>query len=68
MIQSRGGLGFLHEPLFSLRVRDLFRREHLQRDKPVQMEVLCLVDNPHATFAQFLQDSIMPERLVDHEE
>ena len=50
----------------ALRVGELLGREDLQRDEPVQVEVLGLVDDPHSAFAELLDDAIVAERPADH--
>ena len=46
MIESGGGLGFLHEAPLSFRISDLLRRQYLEGDETVKMNVPGLVDDP----------------------
>ena len=40
--------------------------QELQRDRPLQPEVLGLVDNPHPALAELFEDSVMGDRLANH--
>ncbi len=66
VVQGRGGPGFLRESLPAYRVVQLFGREDLHGDEPIEMEVLRLVDNPHAAFAELLEDSVVSEDVANH--
>ena len=54
---------FLHESALTLRVGNLLRRENLDGFRAVQVQVLRLVHDPHAAFAEFLCYPVVPERL-----
>jgi len=59
MVQGRSGFSLLHKPSHSVRIRDLVRRQHLHRYQAVQVCVIGLVNNPHATAAELFEDAIV---------
>jgi hypothetical protein len=56
---SRGGATFTPESLdgYWTGMRNL--RQEFERHEPAQPAILCSVDNPHASAAKFLDDSIV---------
>jgi len=65
MVEGRRRLGFLHEPAFPLE-RDLrIRPQHLNGNRPFQMDVKRTVYNAHTAFAQLRFNAVMPECLAD---
>jgi hypothetical protein len=66
MIQRRGRLGFLDEPLLPLGIGDPLRRQDLDGDQAVQVGVPGLIDDPHAALAQLLEDLVVADGLANH--
>jgi len=60
MVQGRGSLRFLDEPLSGIQVASEFGREKLEGNRAPELCVLSLVDNPHPAAAQLLDDFILP--------
>ena len=59
VVQGRGGLGLDEETLFEVgRVHEV-RRQELQGHRPLELEVLGLVDDPHAAVAELLDDLVL---------
>ena len=56
VVESRGGLGFLQEPLLGRLVAGQVRREELDGDLALQARVLGRVDDPHAAVAELGAD------------
>jgi hypothetical protein len=59
VIQGRGGLRFLYEPPAALRIRDFVRGQDFQGDKPVEVQVLCFVDDAHASGAELPENAVV---------
>ena len=59
VVQRRGGLGFLNEAPFTLRIGDFIGRQNLDRDESAEACVAGLVDHPHPAFSQFFQDFVV---------
>ena len=55
MLQLRAGLGLVVEALDPRRVRRHLLVQHLQRDDAVDGDLLALVDDAHAAFADALE-------------
>ena len=66
MVQSRSGFGFLYKTAPTVLIGQLFSRQNLQRDKPIQANIAGFLHSPHATFAQLRFNAVMSERLTDH--
>ena len=66
MVQTRGRLSLALEAQHGLRVVGYFLRQKLQGDEAVQVDVLGLVDDAHATAAELLNDAVMRNDLVKH--
>ncbi len=62
MVERRGGLRLLQEPLLGRLVAGQIRREELDGDLALQARVLGRVDDPHAAVAEFGADRIRAER------
>ena len=66
MVQGRSGLGLTLKAAQSLLVSgDLIGKE-FERHKAIEFDILGLVDDPHPATAEFLEDSIVRDDLVDH--
>ena len=59
MIEVRGQLGLAAEPGSLRGRRQRARENHLQRHEPLQLEVPGLVNDPHATPGNFLQQEVV---------
>ena len=66
VVQCGSGFGFLHEALFAIRVGYRSWQQSLNRNEAFEMGVAGLVNGPHATLAQLLQDLEMSNRLANH--
>ena len=66
MVESRGGLRLPLESGQRLGVFGYFIGQKLQRDESVEGYVLSFVDNTHAAPAEFLNDAVVRNGLVDH--
>ena len=66
MIQSGRGLGFPTKTFQCLRVFRQFLGQELQRDEPMQLDILGLIDHTHAAATELLQDAIVRDGLADH--
>ena len=62
MVQRRGRLGFLEEPLLGRLVAGQARREELDGDLALQARVLSRINDPHAAVAELGSDRIRAER------
>ena len=62
VVQRRGRLGFLQEPLLGRLVAGQVRREELDGDLALEAGVLGRVDDPHAAVAEFGADRVRAER------
>jgi hypothetical protein len=66
MVQGGGSAGFTSETFQWLRVlRQIFGQE-LQCHKAPKISVLGFVDHTHASSAEFFDDAIVRDGLVDH--
>jgi len=65
MVQSRGCSCFATESLKSVRIVSKLLRKELQCHESAKVGVFCLVDDTHATTAEFLQDSVVGNGLPD---
>ncbi len=66
MVQSRRSPSFASKTLERLQVPGKLVRQKLQRDKPPQLSVFGLVNDTHAAAAQFFDNAVMRDVLVDH--
>src|SRR5437867_1898857 len=66
MIERRGSLCFLNEAAFALRIGNTFRRQHLHRDKAIEVRVPCFVYDTHAPLAELLNDLVLSKHLLQH--
>jgi hypothetical protein len=66
MIELRECEGFLAEASSWSRVSGQRRRQHLERDVPVEMLVVREVHDPHPTGADALDDAEVSENLTKH--
>jgi hypothetical protein len=66
MVQSRSGLRFPAEPLQSMGIVGHIWRKKLQSGETVKPGVLGLVNNPHTTPAEFLNNAVVRDGLADH--
>jgi hypothetical protein len=68
MIQSGRSLRFALESGQSLRILGYFIGQEFQGDETIQLHVLGLVDDTHATAAQLLDDAVVRDGLADQDE
>src|SRR5208283_5159793 len=66
MVQGRSRLSLSLEAGQGLRIFGHIIGQKLEGDKAMQADVLGLVDDAHATTAEFLDDAVMRDDLVDH--
>jgi hypothetical protein len=66
VVQGRGGSFLALESLSGPRFVESPFGEELQRHRAAQPRVLGRVDNPHASTAQFLTDTVVRNRLAGH--
>ena len=66
MVQGSGGLGFLDKTGLGLGVFGQLTRQKLEGDRPLELRVLGLVHDAHPAFPEFLEDSVVSDRLPDH--
>jgi hypothetical protein len=66
MLERGGGLGFVNEPLFGLRIVREFRGEEFEDHKAVELEVPGFVDNAHTASAQVLDNLVVRDCCADH--
>src|SRR5690606_29945271 len=62
MVERGGGAGFPKDA----RTLPIDRTEHLERDGPVQAQILGAEHLPHAPFAEALEDAVVGDRSRDH--
>ena len=62
VVQGRGGLRLLQEPLLGRLVAGQVRRQELDGDLALQARVVGRVDDPHAAVAEFGADRVRAER------
>src|ERR1700735_3979299 len=65
MVQRRGGFGFAAETLKCLMILGEVVGKKLERDKTSEAGVFGLVDPAHAAAAEFLDDPVMRNGLVE---
>ena len=58
MGESSDGLGLFHESLQKRFRGNSVRPQHLQGHQSIDLRVMGLVDHPHRTFSQFLQNAV----------
>ena len=68
MIERRRGEGFPLEAFASSRIVLHFRRQELQRDMAVQLEVFGLIHHTHPAAAELFQNPIVRDGLANHRE
>src|SRR5271165_1520906 len=68
MVQGRSRLGLSLEANQCLGISGYVIRQKFQRNESVQGEVFGFVDDTHASAAEFLENAVMRDDLVDHEE
>ena len=65
VIQGRGGLRFALETGQGLGIAGNVLRQKLERDEAMKASVLSLVDDTHATAAEFFENAVVGECLAD---
>ena len=66
MVELSHGLGFAFEAISETRAGDrTFDRQHLNRDRPIKMELASLVDRAHPTTTDYLKDLVIWERRIE---
>ena len=64
VVQLRDGFGFRTKP-FEVRFADIRAADnHLQRDDAVEVNVPRFVNDPHAAFAEFVEDLVRPNEAL----
>ena len=64
VVQLRDRFGFRTKP-FEVRFADIRPTDnHLQRDDAVEVNVPRFVDDPHAAFAEFVEDLVRPDEAL----
>src|SRR5208337_1334249 len=66
MIEGRCGLRFALKASESLGVAGNVFRQEFQRDKTLQASVFRFIDNSHAATAEFFDDAVVRDNLVNH--
>src|ERR1700722_265972 len=66
MIQCRRSLSLTLKTGQGLRIASDFFRQEFESDKTVKARVFGLVDNSHASAAEFLDDAVVRDDLADH--
>jgi hypothetical protein len=66
VVQRRGGLRFAHESSAKLKILNRPKRQELERDRPVELGVLGLVDDAHAALAELVEDAVVRDRMTCH--
>ena len=66
MIQSRCGLGFLHEAALALGAGGSISAQDFDGYGPVEMSIEGPVDHAHAALAEFCFNPVVAQRLADH--
>src|SRR5579862_1838737 len=66
MVELRECESFLAEAFACGRVGECAGGKHFDRDVAIQLLVASAVDHAHAAFAEFAEDSIVTEKLVNH--
>ena len=65
MVERRRRLGFLHKPPLPLGVRHGFQREHLYRNRSIQVSIAGLIYDPHPALAELRFNPAMAQRLAN---
>jgi len=66
MIQRRSSLGLALKAAERLRVFAYIVGQELQSHEAAEFQILSLVHNAHAPAAQFLENAVMRDGVVDH--
>ena len=66
MIEHGSRLRFLQEARLLHRSFFKMMRKKLERDDPIQLVVLCFIDNTHASFANKFHNCVLADRFPDH--
>jgi hypothetical protein len=64
VFQNRGRTGFTLELFLRPRIRNHLLRQKLQGHGPWELQVLGLVDDPHATGSDYANDAIVGNRFA----
>ena len=67
MVQGRSRLCFALETGKSLRVLGYFIGQEFQGDEAMQLHILGFVDDTHPAAAEFFDDAVVGDGLVDHQ-
>jgi hypothetical protein len=67
VVQRRSGLCFALEAGMSLRVLGDFIGQEFQGDEAMQLHVLGFIDDTHPPAAEFFDDPVVGDGLVDHQ-
>ena len=66
MIKRGGGLGLVEEAGLGLLARQRMGGEELQRDTPLQLQVLGLVDHTHPALTELVSDAVVRNGAASH--
>src|SRR5215470_4106446 len=67
MVESGGGTGFAKESFaIGIAGKNLVRQK-FERDRPLELQVECLVHDAHSAGAEFFENTIVGDRLAYHE-
>ena len=66
MIDSGGGFGLQAEAALAVHVDNFSGRQNLQRDEPVQVNILRFVDLAHAALTELVEDTVVRNDAADH--
>src|SRR4029077_20349402 len=66
MVQGGGGAGFALKALQRLRVGSNIWRKYFEGDEASEFDVFGLVDDAHATAAEFVDDAVVGDGLANH--
>ena len=67
MAERGGGLGFLHEAPHAIGIVRHFRRQNLQGDGTIEIQILGKIHLAHAARAQLGDDAVVSQRRTGRE-
>ena len=66
VVQRRRGTGFAKETGLGVFRAECLSGKELERNKPLQAQILGFIDNTHPALAEFFEDLVMRDGLPDH--
>ncbi len=66
MVERRGRLRLVHETLFGVRITRVLGRQKLEGHHSLEAKVLGLLNDPHATATELLDNAIVGNRSTFH--